>query len=339
MADHVATTIATWAGAIAGMLQTRGVDPALVFEAAGLDLALTFEPEARLPITGMTRLWREACRLTGDEAVGLEVAAHVTPSALYRLGDALVVSDNLLDAAYRIERLGRLVSDAGSTRVMEHPEWVDLVTEEADGVELAHEALDATAGTLVQFSRMLAGSPDSAPVFVHLPRPAPRRPERFSRFFRCPVAFGQQRLCIRMSRTLAERPLPAANRDRALAYEAVIEQVLARMAEGDLLHQVRCEMIRRLALGEPLVEDVARGLGLSVRTLQRRLASRNSGFELLLDDTRHQLARAYLSHWPGALAEISERLGFSDPANFNRAFRRWQGMTPGQWRKSQGSGG
>lgn len=338
MTSTQATTIATWAAAIAAMLQARGVDPAPAFEAAGLDLALTFEPEARLPITGMSRLWQEARRLTRDEAVGLEVAAHVTPAALHRLGDALLASDSLLDAAYRIERWGRLVSDAGRTEVVEHSDSVDLVVREAEGVGLADEALDATASTLVQFSRMLTGSWQSTPIQVSLRRPRPARPERFRRFFRCPVLFARTEVVIRMDRSLAEQPLPAANRERALAHEAVIEECLARMDDGDLLHQVRCEMIRRLALEEPLIEDVAPGLGLSVRTLQRRLAQRGTHYAALLDDARRQLAEAYLSRWSGSLADIAGRLGFADAANFSRAFRRWKGMTPGQWRRLHGPG-
>lgn len=330
-----ATTVASWAAAIADTLATRGIDPEAAFVAAGLEHALIFESDARFPVTGMTRLWQEARRSTGDEAVGLDVASRMQPEALHALGPATLASDSLLDALERIARHSRLVSDAARVVIWQREAAIDIAFVAAPEVPIAHEALDAFGAAMVQMARRLCGRDAAAPLRVALTRPQPRHPEPFRRFFGCPIAFGQPQVALRMDAALARQRLPAANRRLAEAQDALIADHLARFDRGDLLLALRCALIRHLPVGEPRLADVARAVGLSPRTLQRRLAARELDFATLLDGTRRELAERYLTHSQATLTGITYRLGFSDPANFTRAFRRWHAMPPSAWRAQQ----
>jgi AraC-like DNA-binding protein len=97
-------------------------------------------------------------------------------------------------------------------------------------------------------------------------------------------------------------------------------------------HQVRQVLCRLLPQGEPKREAVAQALLLSERTLQRRLQEEGTSYQQLLDDTRRELAEQYLAQPNLPLLEIAYLLGFADPSNFFRAFRRWFDATPGEYR-------
>jgi AraC-like DNA-binding protein len=97
-------------------------------------------------------------------------------------------------------------------------------------------------------------------------------------------------------------------------------------------HQARQVLCRLLPQGEPKREAVAQALHVSQRTLQRRLQDEGTSFQRLLDDTRRELAEQYLAQPNLTLLEAAYLLGFADPSNFFRAFRRWFGLTPGEYR-------
>ncbi|MCY1560941.1 HTH-type transcriptional regulator VirS [compost metagenome] len=109
-------------------------------------------------------------------------------------------------------------------------------------------------------------------------------------------------------------------------------EYLARFSESRVTHLARQVLCRLLPQGEPKREAVAQALHLSQRTLQRRLQEEATSFQHLLDDTRRELAEQYLAQPNLTLLEVAYLLGFADPSNFFRAFRRWFDITPGEYR-------
>jgi len=109
---------------------------------------------------------------------------------------------------------------------------------------------------------------------------------------------------------------------------------LGRLREGNLVHRVKAGIIDALPSGPVANEKVARDLGLSVRSLQRRLAEAGTSFRDLLDTSRQEMALSYIREPEIELAEIAFLLGFSDQSAFSRAFKRWTGNTPNEVRKA-----
>jgi AraC-like DNA-binding protein len=103
-------------------------------------------------------------------------------------------------------------------------------------------------------------------------------------------------------------------------------------APGSFVDSVRLEVERELASGNPNVASVARKLGTSSRTLQRRLGDTGLSFRDVVEQVREQLARAYLTDVALPMGEVAQRLGYAEVSAFLRAFKRWTGMTPGQLR-------
>jgi AraC-like DNA-binding protein len=117
--------------------------------------------------------------------------------------------------------------------------------------------------------------------------------------------------------------------------ERALDERLASLEATGIAVRVAEAIVARLPLGEPRRADVAAGLGLTDRTLQRRLQVEHTSFQQVLDDARRTLARRYLADRRYPLAQVAHLVGFSDESNFFRACKRWFGMPPGQVREAQ----
>jgi AraC-like DNA-binding protein len=133
-----------------------------------------------------------------------------------------------------------------------------------------------------------------------------------------------------------QRPLPTANHQLARANEQVIDDYLKRLDLTDVAGRVRARLLETLSSGEVDEERMAQFLNLSRRTLQRRLAEEDTSFKEVVDETRRDVALRYVGNPQVPIKEVSYLLGFSEPSNFTRAFRRWTGKSPSDYRLSAG---
>ena len=115
-------------------------------------------------------------------------------------------------------------------------------------------------------------------------------------------------------------------------HRRALDERLLHLGGTSTSHRVRAAIAGRLHLGEPRRGDIARGLAMADRTLQRRLAEEHASYQQLLDDARRDLARKYLADERRSLGEVADLLGFADQSNLFRACKRWFGLPPGQYR-------
>lgn len=325
------TTLASWAAAIAAALHARGCEVATLFRQAGLDPAAMDTPGARYPVRGMTQLWERAVTASGDAAFALEVPRHVRPATLHVLGLALRASATLEDALLRTARYSRLVTDGAEILLAsDGPTLAAVYLPPRHDIPLADAAYEAFMAAAVDLGRRLAGEDDGL-IACEFRHGQPEDTGAYARFFRCPVRFGQPDNRLVFDRTRLRRPLPGGDSVLVRTHDAEAAAYLARFDATPVSQRVRELLIRQLPAGEPQREQIAAALHLTSRTLLRRLAVEGASFRDLLDDTRRELALSYLRQRRSA-AEVTYLLGFSDPSNFTRAFRRWTGRTPTTWR-------
>src|SRR5205823_10929739 len=112
-----------------------------------------------------------------------------------------------------------------------------------------------------------------------------------------------------------------------------------QLAQKNLNEQAKAILKQLLAGQRPAIQDLARELHLSTRTLQRRLTEQGISFQRVLDEARRELAHHYLLHSSRELNETAYLLGYEDANSFFRAFRQWEGTSPGQWRMLQNNPG
>jgi AraC-like DNA-binding protein len=167
---------------------------------------------------------------------------------------------------------------------------------------------------------------------VSFQSPPPADLEPFRQVFQAPLRFNAEHYSLLYARADLETPLPTANEALAQLHDRFAGEYLARFSGSRVTHQARQVLCRLLPQGEPKREAVAQALLLSERTLQRRLQEEGTSYQQLLDDTRRELAEQYLAQPNLTLLEVAYLLGFADPSNFFRAFRRWFDATPGEYR-------
>src|SRR6266851_3901663 len=170
------------------------------------------------------------------------------------------------------------------------------------------------------------------PKRVELQRASAHR-KIYEAHFQCPLRYGARQNVIVFDKADVERPFQTHNADLlaivAPQLEAELTQQLAQKTVGE---QVKGILKKLLAGQRPGLDDVARELRLSTRTLQRRLTGEGATFQKLMEDARRELAQHYLLHSALELNETAYLLGYEDANSFFRAFHHWEGTSPGEWR-------
>ena len=327
------TSLASWTRALRKQLDALGLDSAALCKQAGLDPQLMDDPNARYPLSATSRLWALAVQVSGDPAIGLRVSRFVSPTTFHALGYALVASGSLREVFERIVRYHPVVSDALKLELSRKGERYRFRLLQPPGSPApALEAIDAFAAIYVRTCRNRLGR-DYAPLAVYLRRPEPVDPTPWHTVFRAPLFFGAEEDRLEFAARDFDSHLDDANPELAEHNETVLKRTLAQLQPLTWERKVRAAIEAQLPDGEPSAERIAQALHLSVRSLQRHLADEGCRFDALLNDCRQNLALQHLRDPQCSLAEVSHLLGFADTSSFNRAFKRWTGMTPGQFRE------
>jgi len=331
--DTEHSTLARIAALMCQTLRQYGIDGKALLVESGLDPKPLADPDARYPEVKMQRFWRLAVATTGDECFGLRMAEGLQPSALHGLGFSWLASHTLRDAFERVVRYARIVSTAIDVHIEEQAGSVRVASAEWTLPEPEVPAsVDSEPAGFLQMCRITAGT-DIVRLRVLLARPEPPAcSERFYRFFGAPVEFGAQRTALFFEKELLEQPLPYANPELTRINDQTVIDYLARFDRNNIAMRVRAEIIEQLPSGPPSQEKVASSVHMSLRNLQRRLQEEETTYKGLLDSVRQDLAMQYLETSHRSIGEIGYLLGFSEPGNFARAFKRWVGMTPQAYR-------
>jgi AraC-like DNA-binding protein len=326
------TTSSSWATGIVKALELEGLDCAVLFQALGLDFNALQDPDARFPQDAMTRLWQRGVQLSSNPAIGLNMGKVVRPASFNIVGYVMMSSPNLASGFERLVRYQRIIAEGADLSFRRQPDGYALVlTVHGDRLPPTRQSGEASLATALALCNWLTGRVLD-PLKVTFQGALPDNPQPYEEVFHAPLEFGAEHDSLLFRIEDMHTPLPTANAAMAALHERFAGEYLARFSESQITHRARQALCRLLPNGEPKREQVAQSLHLSQRTLQRRLQEEGTSFQALLDETRQQLAEQYLAVPRMTLLEIAYLLGFADPSNFFRAFRRWFDLTPGEYR-------
>jgi len=194
---------------------------------------------------------------------------------------------------------------------------------------------DYAVGIITRMCRLTLGE-FLAPLAISMDRPTPTAPERWEYLLASRVKFEAQSTRITWLRSDIMEPLVTGdpllariNDEYSVAY---LDNFLPRSTSREVVDKI----IERLPDGAPNQQQIASALNVSNRTLQRKLRDEGTSFMALLQDTRLQLASKYLLSPGRSVVETAYLLGFSEPSTFSRAFKRWTGIAPADYRESAG---
>lgn len=303
-----------------------GVARAELLASVGLAARICEEGNAQVPYDLVTALWQQAAALSGDAFFGVH-AAEGAPHGIFDITEyAAVSSATLGDALAQLCRYQRLVTEVATYEL----NGTVLSLRYRLGRNLAppsRHASEFLLGCVVQKARTATGVAvrPSAVCFRHADGP---ELSEHQRFFAAPLRFGEDSDALHFEPTTLALPLVRADPGLRAVLDRHAAQLLSELPQ-EVLWSARITpwMIAHLRHGEATLAACAREFGLHVRTLQRQLQNEGETFELLLDRTRRTEAVRLLHNNRLPIAEISFRLGFSEPSAFHRAFKRWTGST------------
>jgi len=321
-------------------VETYGLDARALFERAGLDPDSLEDPLARYPSRDVRKVWELSIEESGDPCFALIAARQWHPSNFHALGYAWLASRSLKEALQRLIRYFRVVTtDPEELSLVETDLAYELLI---DNSSVVYQGLDAEydflLAILIDACRLSLGE-GFRPQRVCLQHPPSSCRDRFEKFFGCQPEFDAPNYLLSFDKAALDRRLPTGNAEVARANDQVILRYLAQLNRSDLVMRVKVALIENLPSGQVSKEQVSENLGVSLRTLQRKLHDEGTSFKQLLDETRRELADGYIKNHQVSLGEITYLLGFSEASNFSRAFKRWTGSSPTEFRRSCSAAG
>jgi AraC-like DNA-binding protein len=318
---------------VRGVLQAanlQGLEESDILMNAGLAPDCLKTASGRISLSDTLALWRSVEKLSADPLFGFHMGQSLKPAHFQLLAFTMLSSSTLGDAIEKILKYQRLISDGGAFTLIPQDDRTALVyTPTASN--FSYHQIDAVLVATLSFARWLLGR-EITPLKLTFSHAENEGIEQYQAFFGCGLEFNSAENSILFSSLLLEEALPGFDQGLATMHEQMADNQLQRLTEPDIIARVQ-EQLSLIGQESLSRDEIAAQLAMSGRSLQRKLQEQGSSFQKLHDEHRHQRSLQLLAHDNLSLLDISLQLGFSESSTFYRAFKRWQGVTPGEYRQ------
>jgi AraC-like DNA-binding protein len=323
---------ASYARGLFELAASKGADRRLLADRAGIDPGALEDHDNRIPFANYMALMRAAKEITGEPALALHFGEAFDLSELSILGLICHASETMLDAFRQMNRYGQIVVEADNQGAADRFElrrhnghlWIVDNRVMPPGFP---ELVETTFALMICGTRQFGETPFVRE--VHVSHADPGYGAAYERVFRAPVRFGASWNAMRIDEAWLNHKIALQPRYVFGVLTAHADTLLRRIEAGRTVRsQVESLLMPILHTGDATMEMVANKLGVSRQTLYRRLKAENVTFEQVLDGLRRELALHYLHSGRVSVNETAYLVGFSDPAAFSRAFKRWTGQSP-----------
>jgi AraC-like DNA-binding protein len=314
-----------------------GGDPAAVLAAAGLGPTALVDPEGTIPYAKVGPLLQLASQMTHCPHFGLEVATGLGLSVLGPIGEWMRYAPTLGDALLDIARLYHRNSRGALVYFLptDHNAFWGYAIYHL-GIEGSVHITDVAMLTGINILVELVGRDNMSSIKMLLARSAPEDASVYQRYMGLTPTFDSDQSAFDLPRRLLDMPLPHADPAKRKEWQ---DRVQARWATGDDNVETQVRRAVRIALlaGKVTADDVCTELGMTERTMQRRLDPAGLSFQRILNETRYEVCRQLLLHTNLGIGEVSSITGYANASALSRSFLEWSGMTPSNWRAAQAS--
>lgn len=325
---YVPTLNAVW-----NVMVNFGVEPAPVFERFGLYEVDLQNSNKHCHAYIEIALWHHAQNIIKEPCLGLSAGRDTWhPSQMGALGYAWLASSTLEKAFYRLSRFHHLITNAYEVEISNTDTLYTVSFRYSKHNPAFQARSESIIATLLSMCRMNFGNALQvrAVSFVH---PEPEQMHKYLEVFSCQPVFGVPFDSISFASKDVLKTLPSTNHIFAQMMDQSIIRELSKLEKNNIVTQVKSVIIEQLSCGRVSEAEVASQLNMSKRKLQLKLSEQDVHFKNLLDDIRSTMAKVYLDEKSHCLNEIAFLLGFSEVSSFSRAFKRWVGVSPGNYQK------
>ncbi|WP_345237680.1 AraC family transcriptional regulator [Hymenobacter saemangeumensis] len=319
----------------------QGADVTALQRAIGLDAATAANPDARIPIATIQKLWPLAIAATGNAYLDLHLGSLVSAGSIGILAYVLMHSLTLGAALQQLCRYQDIACMGVKTSLAPAAEeergvWLKLELLSADIVYPQHVLNSELSVYLAAFEALTGQAVRPAAVRLAYPRPADSR-EHERVLGPTPLEFGAAETAILLPNEALALPIRNASPTLFALFEQHAAALLAQLParpEPPLAERVRREIVKLLKGNVPTLAMVADRLHLGTRTLQLHLKEAGHSYQQLLEEVRRELALRHLQQPQQSTADIAFLLGYAEPSVFVRRFKQWTGQTPGAFRRA-----
>lgn len=322
--------------ALAAGMMPHGIERERLFEGTGLEASLLSDSRMRIALDDWNQLVSRAVALSGDRGLGLSIGGTGSDHMTQIVGQLAVSCGTLREAWRMFERYRPLLGNVLNFDLIEEGELAYFVCSSlVPHPEVPEFDAEMTLSLVYRVARRFAQLERDDAQEVWFAHPAPPHAPRYAEVFHCPVRFGRPRNAILVSRHYLDQQQPYADPKLAEMLRDAAERMLGEFAQPSLPDRVRALLRNEVDLRNVDARRVAKLMRIHPRTFQRQLIRANAPWSSLLDETRRRIACDELGRTDVSIREIAERLGFSEPSAFTRAFKRWTGETPARYSRAR----
>jgi AraC-like DNA-binding protein len=326
----------SWINTVLAAAERHGLNRTQLLAHAGLGAKQL--SDERWPIDDITRLWRVCAELTQDPGFGLKAGSLVGPASFNVVSFIFQSSPTLREAIALVQKFQRLISDGGRFQIVggDDKSWLIYHPQQGELAFSPHQ-IEAVLAAVVSFSRWVTDH-RFVPARVQFSHSQLGPLAGYQTVFQTGVDFNQAFSGLQLDNALLDRPLPQADTQLAAMHREYAAARLAALSDTpDFAAQVHHWLGVNLATGVPERSAAAEQFALSDRVFARRLQSQGLSYSEVVDAVRKEAACAAVADTDDTFVDIAQHLGFSEASAFNRAFKRWTGSSPGEWRAAQQS--
>lgn len=314
-------------------LDHLGTDRSGIFRSAGVDPKILERPDSRISLESYMAVEEEAARVTADPCFGLHMGEFAEPGSWSILGFMMMNCRTLGEAAEKVARYQRIIGNMITVTAQQGIGKAKLIHSAPKYLmPISRHCFESAMSSSIRIMRLLSGK-EIDPLEVGFIYDAPESLKEYNRIFRCPVLFRQKHNYMTVAMNIGNTPVILPNPNLLAHFEKYAEQFLEQLEEENTTTgRVIKTILPRLDSRKLTIGMVAKELAMSVRTLQNRLQEEGKVFSELLRETREQLAKRCLQE-NYTVEDITYMVGFSDPSVFRKAFKKWTGTTPREYRQ------
>lgn len=335
MASHALTIRAAAPLLVIRKAVQSGYDRDLLLSRSNLAPEELSDPEKRIPREKLSRLWIAIEDEYDDRFFGLEVGSSVTLQDLGVLGYTMRHSETLGHAMKKLETFGKLLSDDVNIIVdVDHGAPQIRLDASISLIAIRHP-IHCRLAIIVAIARELISS-ELDPRRIHLPEFLSDDSGQLDDFFRCAITSGAQNAMVVFEEEDWRRRIDPRDPQLEGYLNDYAKHLIKNFPNSNtLVAQIEFALSNRLGNGEPGLSTIAGDLDMSVRSIQRHLTAEETSYKEVLDNFRRTQALDLLSDRRHTIQEVAELLGYHEPSGFYRAFHRWMGIPPNQYRAQQ----
>ncbi len=308
------------------------IDISYILEKFHIGNNITDFSDEKIPLEKYLKIEEELVRVTGDIYFGLHMGEYVEPGSWSILGYIMMNCDSIEESILKLQRYSSVVGNLFKIDIKNRNDIteIDLLTATGKSVMSRHCA-EAALSSLICIIHCLADE-KIFPVQAELAFEQPEKVDEYQRIFQCPVHFNTKETKIFFLYKDLRKKINHSNQSLLNYFEKYAEDALNSLESSSKLIKEVTELVLKKLEEDLSIHSIAEEMGISGRTLQLRLKKEGKNFINIVKEARESLSKKYLAdNYP--VDEISYLIGFSEPSIFRRAFKKWTGLTPREFKR------